>query len=120
MMYHIPGILSAQDVAWFREQLDAADWVDGRATTGAQGAQVKNNQQVDTQSERYGVLQQAVQNCGEQQRAYSSPLHYRKRFPHRCSIATRTTRPTVFTLTARCVVIRKTAGCAQIFPPPYS
>ena len=42
MMYHIPGVLSAQDVAWFREQLDAADWVDGRATTGAQGAQVKN------------------------------------------------------------------------------
>lgn len=41
MMYHIPGILSAQDVARFREQLDAADWVDGRATTGAQGAQVK-------------------------------------------------------------------------------
>ena len=28
MMYHIPGVLSAQDVAWFREQLDAADWVD--------------------------------------------------------------------------------------------
>ncbi|EBL5610734.1 PKHD-type hydroxylase, partial [Salmonella enterica subsp. enterica serovar Typhimurium] len=25
MMYHIPGVLSAQDVAWFREQLDAAD-----------------------------------------------------------------------------------------------
>ena len=63
MMYHIPGILSAQDVAWFREQLDAADWVDGRAPTGAQGAQVKNNQQVNTQSERYGVLQQAVQNA---------------------------------------------------------
>lgn len=41
MMYHIPGVLSAQDVARFREQLDAADWVDGRATTGAQGAQVK-------------------------------------------------------------------------------
>lgn len=41
MMYHIPGILSAQDVARFREQLDAADWVDGSATTGAQGAQVK-------------------------------------------------------------------------------
>ena len=63
MMYHIPGVLSAQDVAWFREQLDAADWVDGRATTGAQGAQVKNNQQVNTQSERYSVLQQAVQTA---------------------------------------------------------
>ena len=41
MMYHIPGVLSAQDVARFREQLDAADWVDGRATTGAQGRRLK-------------------------------------------------------------------------------
>lgn len=41
MMYHIPGVLSAQDVTRFREQLDAADWVDGRATTGAQGRRLK-------------------------------------------------------------------------------
>lgn len=60
MMYHIPGVLSPQDVAWFREQLDAAEWIDGRATTGAQGAQVKHNQQIDTHSERYAVLQKEV------------------------------------------------------------
>lgn len=60
MMYHIPGVLSPQDVAWFREQLDSAEWIDGRATTGAQGAQVKNNQQVDTQSERYVALHKEV------------------------------------------------------------
>lgn len=41
MMYHIPGVLSPQDVARFREQLEQAEWVDGRVTTGAQGAQVK-------------------------------------------------------------------------------
>lgn len=60
MMYHIPGVLSPQDVAWLRQQLAAAEWVDGRATTGAQGAQVKNNQQVDTHSERYAALQKEV------------------------------------------------------------
>lgn len=38
MMYHIPGVLSPQDVARFREQLEQAEWVDGRVTTGAQGA----------------------------------------------------------------------------------
>ncbi|HIB3266401.1 PKHD-type hydroxylase YbiX [Citrobacter youngae] len=76
MMYHIPGVLSAQDVAWFREQLDAADWVDGRATTGTQGAQVKNNQQVDTQSERYGILQQAVQTA-----VNNSPLFFAAALP---------------------------------------
>ena len=39
MMYHIPGVLSPQDVARFREHLEQAEWVDGRVTTGAQGAQ---------------------------------------------------------------------------------
>ena len=37
MMYHIPGVLSPQDVARFREHLEQAEWVDGRVTTGAQG-----------------------------------------------------------------------------------
>ena len=27
MMYHIPGVLSPQDVARFREQLEQAEWV---------------------------------------------------------------------------------------------
>ncbi|MBA1844504.1 PKHD-type hydroxylase, partial [Escherichia coli] len=55
MMYHIPGVLSPQDVARFREHLEQAEWVDGRVTTGAQGAQVKNNQQVDTRSALYAA-----------------------------------------------------------------
>ncbi|KJG62834.1 hypothetical protein UA70_10600, partial [Raoultella planticola] len=41
MMYHIPAVLSPQEVDDFREQLQQADWVDGRATTGDQGALVK-------------------------------------------------------------------------------
>lgn len=60
MMYHIPGVLTPQGVAQCRQQLEQADWIDGRATTGAQGAQVKNNQQVDTGSELYIALQKAV------------------------------------------------------------
>lgn len=60
MMYHIPGVLTPQAVAQCRQQLEQADWIDGRATTGAQGAQVKNNQQVDTESELYIALQKAV------------------------------------------------------------
>ncbi len=52
MMYHIPGALSPQDVARFREQLEQAEWVDGRVTTGAQGAQVKQ-QSTNTPAARY-------------------------------------------------------------------
>lgn len=47
MMLHIPGVLSPAEVREFRRELDAADWSDGRATVGEQGARVKRNQQLD-------------------------------------------------------------------------
>ena len=46
MMLHIPEVLTPTQLAEIRQQLDAADWVDGKATVGAQGAQVKNNRQL--------------------------------------------------------------------------
>ena len=46
MLLHIPGILTSEEVARFRRELDAADWTDGRETVGAQGAQVKRNLQL--------------------------------------------------------------------------
>ena len=46
MMLHIPGVLSQQQVAAMRARLDASDWIDGRATVGAQGASVKQNRQL--------------------------------------------------------------------------
>jgi PKHD-type hydroxylase len=45
-MLHIPGVLSREEVAAMRRRLDQSDWVDGRATVGAQGAQVKQNRQL--------------------------------------------------------------------------
>ena len=59
MMYHIPAVLSPQEVDDFRAQLQQADWVDGRATTGDQGALVKKNQQVDTRSPLFNRYQQS-------------------------------------------------------------
>lgn len=46
MMLHIPEVLTPQQVAELRTRLDASDWVDGRATVGSQGAQVKRNRQL--------------------------------------------------------------------------
>ena len=57
MMYHIPAVLTPQEVDDFTAQLQLAEWVDGRVTTGDQGAQVKHNQQVDTRSNLYAELQ---------------------------------------------------------------
>jgi PKHD-type hydroxylase len=46
MMLHIPGVLTRDQVADMRRQLDASDWIDGRATVGEQGAKVKQNRQL--------------------------------------------------------------------------
>lgn len=46
MLIHIPDILSKHQVAEFRAQLEESAWVDGKATVGVQGAQVKKNRQL--------------------------------------------------------------------------
>lgn len=46
MLLHIPDVLDREQVAQLRGALDAADWTDGRETVGAQGAQVKRNEQL--------------------------------------------------------------------------
>lgn len=50
MLVHIPQVLSKVEVADFRARLDVADWVDGRATVGHLGAQVKRNRQLPVDS----------------------------------------------------------------------
>jgi PKHD-type hydroxylase len=46
MILDLPGVLSPEQLADARRILDAADWVDGRATAGHQGARVKDNLQI--------------------------------------------------------------------------
>jgi len=46
MMLHIPNVLTREQVRQMRAAIDAAGWVDGRATVGAQGALVKHNRQL--------------------------------------------------------------------------
>jgi len=47
MLLHVPDVLSPDQVADLRRRLFDAPWVDGRATVGEQGAQVKRNRQLD-------------------------------------------------------------------------
>jgi PKHD-type hydroxylase len=60
MMLHIPQVLSREQVADMRRRLDQTDWVDGRTTVGAQGAQVKQNRQLREGSPLALELGQAV------------------------------------------------------------
>ena len=46
MMLHVPKVLAPEQVAECRRLLDAADWSDGKATVGEQGALVKRNRQL--------------------------------------------------------------------------
>ena len=48
MLVHIPGVLEPGQLSSFMDRLHSADapWVDGRATAGHQGAQVKRNEQI--------------------------------------------------------------------------
>ncbi len=60
MLLHIPDVLDREQVAAFRAALDDAEWVDGRATVGAQGAQVKRNRQLADDSPLCAELGQQV------------------------------------------------------------
>ncbi len=51
MLITIPNVLTKAEVAHCRGLLDAADWLDGKTTAGAQSAQVKNNQQLEPTSD---------------------------------------------------------------------
>ncbi|HAF2128023.1 TPA: PKHD-type hydroxylase YbiX [Salmonella enterica] len=60
MMYQIPAVLTQEELADFNTLIQQAQWVDGRATVGNQGASVKNNRQIDTRTPLYDQLQAAV------------------------------------------------------------
>ncbi|HEX9174363.1 MAG TPA: Fe2+-dependent dioxygenase [Telluria sp.] len=61
MMLHIPELLTPAEVAELRRRLAASDWIDGRATVGDQGAQVKRNRQLPEASALSVELGQLVQ-----------------------------------------------------------
>ena len=63
MLLHIPNLLTPEEVRECRDALNAADWTDGRATVGLQGAQVKRNRQLPAESPvgvRLGALIQSA------------------------------------------------------------
>lgn len=46
MLLRIPEVLTTEQVAYARELLDKAEWVDGRVTAGHQSSQAKDNMQL--------------------------------------------------------------------------
>src|SRR4029079_12455353 len=60
MLLHVPQVLTADELAALRETLAGVPWGDGRATSGAQSAQAKNNEQVAQGRPELPGLQQTV------------------------------------------------------------
>jgi PKHD-type hydroxylase len=60
MLITLDDILSRDEVADFRAILDSADWQDGRATAGAQSAEIKRNAQIPLNSPILPGLQQRL------------------------------------------------------------
>ncbi|EKF75492.1 PKHD-type hydroxylase ybiX [Alcanivorax hongdengensis A-11-3] len=62
MLLHVPNVLSADQTTAIRQALEnSQDWVDGRETVGAQGAQVKHNQQLADASPLRQQLAEKIQ-----------------------------------------------------------
>lgn len=74
MLLHVPDILSTEQVAQFRQALDSADWIDGKATVGPQGAQVKRNQQLADASPLRHQLGEIVLSALAQNPLYHSAV----------------------------------------------
>ena len=70
MLLHIPNVLTVAQASRMRAALEAADWTDGRETVGAQGAQVKRNQQLPDGSPLRRQLGQQVQTALAQHLLY--------------------------------------------------
>ncbi len=60
MLLHLHDVLGAEDLRSVRAVLAGASWVDGRTTSGAQSAQVKNNEQLPLDSGAARQLQARV------------------------------------------------------------
>jgi PKHD-type hydroxylase len=59
----IKQLLSAEQVALLRAQLEAGPWVDGRSTAGAEASRVKNNLQIELGSAVHKQLSDAVKGA---------------------------------------------------------
>lgn len=78
MLIHIPQVISKAQVTQFRELLAKAEWVDGRATVGAQGAQVKRNRQLAVDNPVARQLGEIILNA-----LYKNPLFMSAALPLR-------------------------------------
>ncbi len=81
MLLQIPDILTPEQVKEFREILDKANWIDGKATAGYQSMQVKDNMQLPQDSKEAKMLGEQILIALEKNPTFISAALPNKVFP---------------------------------------
>ncbi|BAF89751.1 Fe2+-dependent dioxygenase [Azorhizobium caulinodans] len=81
MMIHIPKVLTPEQVARCRAVMDAAGWVDGRSTAGAQAVHVKKNLQLPDGSAEARELGEMVRAALQRSALFTSAVLPRRILP---------------------------------------
>ncbi len=81
MLLHIPDVLTPQEVTRCRGLLDAANWIDGKATAGYQSAQAKDNLQLDESDPAAQEMGTLILNALERNATFLSAALPHKVFP---------------------------------------
>ena len=81
MLLSIPDLLTREQVAECRRLLDAAEWIDGRATAGSQSALAKDNAQVAEDDPIARELGDAILGALERNALFTSAALPAKVFP---------------------------------------
>jgi len=81
MLVEVPDVLTRDQVARFRKELDATDWIDGKVTAGFQSAQVKNNMQLPEGHPLSKELGRQIIDAAEQSPLFVSASLPAKIFP---------------------------------------
>jgi PKHD-type hydroxylase len=81
MLVHIPNLLSQEQAAHIRGVLAGSDWMDGKATAGAQSAQAKNNLQVPENSPAARALGEIILGALGQNETFMSATLALRVFP---------------------------------------
>lgn len=81
MLLHVPQVLSKTEVGRVRALIDAAEWVDGNVTSGAQSALAKRNMQLPEGSEAARAAGKIVLDALEKQPLFVAGALPLKVFP---------------------------------------
>ena len=120
MIVHVPTVLNTAQIAYCRDVMQGAPWVDGRVTAGFQSAAVKHNRQLPEDSPEARELGDMIVAALEKNPLFVTATLPLRVFP-RCSTATKAGNPSARTWITRFVRFpARRCASARMCPPRSS